>query len=138
MTVELELPEDLSPIWHDPDAVSQVLTNLLSNAAKYGKDAGWIGVRLRLLPDGVEVDVVDRGIGIVAEEQKHIFEQYYRANDPKARRHKGTGIGLTIVKYIMEAHGGRIGVRSAPGEGSTFTLFFPLKAPPAVAERAGA
>jgi len=138
MDIDLTLPEDLPPIWHDADAVSQVLTNLLSNAAKYGRDAGWIGVSLQSDPDGVRVEVTDRGIGISAEDQKHIFDQYYRANDPKARRHKGTGIGLTIVKYIMEAHGGRVGLRSAPGEGSTFTMHFPLTAPAAVAERAGA
>jgi signal transduction histidine kinase len=138
MEIDLVLPEDLPPVWHDPDAVSQVLTNLLSNAAKYGKDAGWVGVSLRVTDTHVEVDVADRGIGIAGDEQRHIFEQYYRANDPKARRHKGTGIGLTIVKYIMEAHSGRIGVRSGPGEGSVFTLQFPLKAPAAVAERAGA
>lgn len=138
MTIDLEMPEDLPPVWHDADAVSQVLTNLLSNAAKYGADAGWIGVVMRGGEEGVEVDVADRGIGIAEAEQAHIFEQYYRSSDPRARRHKGTGIGLTIVKYIMEAHGGSVGLRSLPGRGTTFMLSFPLKNPSAGADRAGA
>ncbi|MFN7145265.1 MAG: sensor histidine kinase, partial [Myxococcota bacterium] len=127
MDIELALPEDLPVVWHDADAVSQVLTNLLSNAAKYGQEAGWIKVVVTAHPDEVRVAVSDGGIGIAPEEQRQIFEQYYRSSDPEARRKKGTGIGLTIVKYIMEAHGGRVSVRSAPGQGSVFTLHFPLR-----------
>lgn len=137
MTVELTLPDDLPVVWHDADAIAQVLNNLLSNAAKYGHDTGWVGVEVRGSDGWVEVDVSDRGIGIAPDEQKAIFDQYYRSVDPKARRKKGTGIGLTIVKYIMEAHAGRVVVRSTPGRGSTFTLYFPTKTPPQ-AERAGA
>ncbi len=129
MDIRLTLPEDLPVVWHDADAVSQVLTNLLSNAAKYGQEAAWIKVDVTAHPDEVRVAVSDGGIGIAPEEQRQIFEQYYRSADPEARRKKGTGIGLTIVKYIMEAHGGRVSVRSAPGRGSTFTLHFPLRQP---------
>lgn len=137
MDVDLELPDDLPVVWHDAEAVSQVLHNLLSNAAKYGQEAGWVKVVVRVVDeDAVEVDVADGGIGIAPDEQRQIFEQYYRSSDPNARRRKGTGIGLTIVKYIMEAHGGRVGVRSSLGQGSTFTLQFPTKPPHA--ERAGA
>lgn len=136
--VELSLPDDLPVVWHDADAVAQVLHNLLSNAAKYGQEGKWIGVEVRVNEGAVEVDVSDRGIGINPAEQRQIFEQYYRSSDPNARRRKGTGIGLTIVKYIMEAHGGRVAVRSAPGKGSTFTLYFNATTPPAQAERAGA
>lgn len=130
MKIDFELPDDLPVIWHDADAVSQVVINLLSNAAKYGQQASWIGVRVRVdePPTGPEicVDVSDRGIGIATIEQKRIFDQYYRSTDPLARAKKGTGIGLTIVRYIMEAHGGRVGIESSPGAGSTFTLHFPL------------
>ncbi|MES2641582.1 MAG: HAMP domain-containing sensor histidine kinase [Myxococcota bacterium] len=135
MDIQLTLPEDLPVVWHDADAVSQVLTNLLSNAAKYGQEAGWIKVDVSAAEPGSSTDggvlvaVSDGGIGIAAEEQRQIFEQYYRSTDPQARRKKGTGIGLTIVKYIMEAHGGRVSVRSATGRGSTFTLHFPLRPP---------
>jgi signal transduction histidine kinase len=130
MTIDAELPEDLPVVWHDVDAVSQVVTNLLSNAAKYGQDAGWIGIRVQAIDDEVRVSVSDRGIGIAPQEQRLVFEQYYRSADPLAKRKKGTGIGLTIVKYIMEAHGGHVSVRSELGRGTTFTLHFPLKAPP--------
>lgn len=138
MTLELTLPDDLPVVWHDPDAISQVLTNLLSNAAKYGQEARWVAVAVRVGAEEVEVDVVDRGIGIDPSEQRAIFEQYYRSSDPQAKRRKGTGIGLTIVKYIMEAHGGWVGVLSTPGKGSTFTLHFPLKTPAGTIERVGA
>lgn len=138
MTIDFELPDDLPAIWHDADAVSQVIINLLSNAAKYGQQAGWIGVRVRVDEAAnkgtgeICVDVSDRGIGISTAEQKQVFDQYYRSTDPLARSKKGTGIGLTIVKYIMEAHGGHVGIESAPGVGSTFTLHFPLSfVPPA-------
>ncbi len=140
MTIDFELPDDLPVIWHDADAVSQVVINLLSNAAKYGQQSGWIGVRVRVTgteePGGKKgggeicVDVSDRGIGIAPAEQKQVFDQYYRSSDPQARSKKGTGIGLTIVRYIMEAHGGHVGIESAPGVGSTFTLHFPLSFTP--------
>jgi len=133
--VELELPEDLPAIHHDPEAVAQALTNLLSNAAKYGQDAGWIGVRVLLVDKEVWVEVSDRGIGIAPEEQKLIFSQYYRSNDPQARRRKGTGLGLTIVDYIMKSHNGRVSVRSVLGSGTTFILHFPVRPPDAIVER---
>ncbi len=137
MTIEESYPEDLPPVWHDPDAVAQVVVNLLSNAAKYGQEAGWIGVVVRVRGDEVLVEVTDRGIGIDPSETQAIFEQYYRSNDPAARRKKGTGIGLTIVKYIMEAHGGSVTVRSTHGVGTTFVLHFPIKRPPGL-DRQGA
>ncbi len=124
-TIEENYPEDLPPVRHDADAVAQVLVNLLSNAAKYGGEAGWIGVTVRAAANEVLVEVSDCGIGIAPQELAAIFEQYYRSSDPNARRQKGTGIGLTIVKYIMEAHGGRVSLRSTLGVGTTFTLHFP-------------
>ncbi len=138
MTIELEVPEDLPVVWHDGEAVGQVMHNLLSNAAKYGQEAGWIGIRVYGDDTGVHVDVADRGIGIDTGEQSRVFEQYWRSSDPLARRKKGTGIGLTIVRYIMEAHGGRVTLQSAPGIGTTFTLSFPLRAPVGALERVGA
>jgi signal transduction histidine kinase len=137
MAIEDVYPDDLPPVWHDTDAVAQVVVNLLSNAAKYGKEAGWIGVRVFGEATEVCVEVSDRGIGVQASELSHIFEQYYRSPDPLARGQKGTGIGLTIVKYIMEAHGGKVTVRSTPGVGTTFVLHFPIKGPP-LADRQGA
>ena len=86
---------------------------------------------------GVEVAVSDEGIGIAPHDLREIFEPFFRSRDALARRRKGTGIGLTIVQYIMQQHGGRVGVQSRPGEGSTFTLQFPFD-PPAGAQLGGA
>jgi signal transduction histidine kinase len=124
-TLDLSLPEVLPPIEHDPDAVAQCVINLVSNAAKYSDEGGWIGIRSRVLERAVEITVSDKGIGIPASDLKNIFEPFYRSEDKSARLRKGTGIGLTITRYIMQAHGGEVSVQSRPGIGSTFTLRFP-------------
>ncbi len=129
LELDVDVPDDLPMVPHDPDAIAQALTNLLSNAAKYGAQGKWIGVSCTVLPDGVEIYVTDKGIGIDKDELIRIFEQYYRADDPRARRLKGTGIGLAIVKYIMEAHGGQVSVSSTPSRGSVFTLYLPFSRP---------
>jgi signal transduction histidine kinase len=129
MAVHLDVPDDLPVVFMDREAISQVLTNLLSNAIKYGADGGWLGVSARRIGGTVEVRVGDRGMGIEPEDQARIFEDFYRSADPAVRRRKGTGIGLTIVRYIVEAHGGTISVVSAPGEGATFVIHLPLQPP---------
>ena len=75
------------------------------------------------------ISVTDRGIGIDEKELPHVFDNFYRSTDAKVRKQKGTGIGLTIVRYIVEAHDGTISVTSKLGEGTTFTLQLPLEAP---------
>ncbi len=131
LEVELTLPDDLPPIRLDREALGQVLTNLLSNAAKYGAEGKWVGVRVARSQDGtgdqVDVSVSDRGIGIASEELPHVFDDFFRSTDPQVRRKKGTGIGLAIVRYIVEAHGGTISVESEAGRGTTFTLSFPIE-----------
>ncbi len=129
LQLEVDVPEDLPPIWMDREAVAQVLINLMSNATKYGAEGKWVGVYVRMGIDGVDVSVSDRGIGISAEDADQIFEHFYRSTDPNVRRRKGTGIGLTIVRYIVEAHGGTVAVDSAPNRGSTFIITFPLDPP---------
>jgi signal transduction histidine kinase len=129
LTLELDVPDDLRPIWIDREAIAQVLINLMSNAAKYGASGGWVGISIRQSHTGVDVSVSDRGIGISAEDSNQIFEHFYRSTDPNVRKKKGTGIGLTIVRYIVEAHGGTIAVDSAPNRGSTFTITFPFDPP---------
>ncbi len=118
------IPDDLPMVKHDSDAIAQVMGNLLSNAAKYG--GGWVQVSATLLPEGIQIEVADHGIGIDYQEVERIFDKFYRSSDPEARRRKGTGIGLAIVRYIMEAHGGQVSVYSTPGKGSVFHLFFPF------------
>jgi signal transduction histidine kinase len=124
--LEVDIPDDMPIVHHDPDAVAQVLINLLTNAFKYGGSGHWIGVSMSLLDTGVEIRVADRGMGISEGDIPKIFEKYYRSSDPRARRHKGTGIGLAIVKYIMDAHTGQILVESKPGRGAVFRLIFPF------------
>jgi signal transduction histidine kinase len=123
--LDVDLPPDLPEVAHDADAVAQCVINLVSNAAKYSSPGGWIGVRGRVVEGGVEITVSDKGIGIAAHDLKQLFEPFFRSRDALARRRKGTGIGLTITRYIMVAHGGDVFVQSKPGQGSTFTLRFP-------------
>ncbi len=127
--LDVELPHDLPEVSFDSDAVAQCVINVVSNAAKYSDPGGWIGVRARVVAGFVEIAISDRGIGIPPHDLRHLFEPYYRSADSLARRRKGTGIGLTITRYIMRAHGGDVSVSSRPGKGSTFTLRFPLRAP---------
>ena len=117
MTVELDLPEDLDPVWIDREAMGQVMTNLLSNAAKYGAAGRHVRVAVVQTAAGIEVSVADRGIGIDPEEIPKVFDDFFRSGDPAVRRSKGTGIGLAIVRYIVEAHGGEIRVESVPRRG---------------------
>jgi signal transduction histidine kinase len=125
----LDVPYDLPPVHHDTDAITQCIVNLVSNAAKYSPGGSQVRVHGRVV-EGVELTVSDDGIGIAPHDLRKIFEPFYRSRDSLARRQKGTGIGLTITRYIIEAHGGSISVQSRPGKGSTFTLRFPTQPPP--------
>lgn len=127
LTLDLELPDDLPPVWLDREAIGQVVVNLLSNAVKYGSQGGWVGVAVRKAAQRVELSVSDRGMGIAPGDLVHIFDHFYRSSDTRVRRQKGTGIGLTIVSYIVEAHGGTISVDSALDRGTTFTVSFPIE-----------
>jgi signal transduction histidine kinase len=103
-----------------------VLLNLVDNAVKHAGDGGEISVRLRRVPGAVALSIADKGAGIAADEQRRIFERFYRAERTRARNVRGSGIGLALVKYIAEAHGGRVQVDSVPGQGATFTVFVPV------------
>jgi two-component system phosphate regulon sensor histidine kinase PhoR len=139
---KLRLKTDIEPalplVRMDEDAMTLVLLNLVDNAVKYGGDGGEVLVRLRRVPGAVALSIADRGSGIAADEQRRIFERFYRAENARSRNVRGSGIGLALVKHIAEAHGGRVEVKSAPGRGSTFTVYLPA-APlvtPAPEERA--
>lgn len=109
----------------DPRAVERILTNLLSNAAKYSPPGSVITVSVTRAPDGVELGVVDQGPGIADEERALIFERFYRGTTDAARSTRGTGIGLTIVKTWMELVGARLEVRSRVGVGTRVSVVFP-------------
>lgn len=109
----------------DAKGLHTVLLNLVDNAVKYTPEGGRVTVTGRGVPGGYEIAVSDTGIGIPPEHQARIFERFYRVDKARDRATGGTGLGLSIVKRIMEAHGGRVTLRSVPDSGSTFTVFFP-------------
>jgi len=113
----------------DREAVARSLLNLVNNALKYSQDRKFIGVHLYRENGSVNLEVLDHGIGIPPQEQQKIFEKFYRVGDPLVHNTKGSGLGLSLVRHIVEAHGGQVLVDSAPGEGSKFTISLPIAAP---------
>ncbi len=111
----------------DEEAVSEAVINLIDNAVKYTRDSKVILLRLNKIGNNAVVEVEDKGIGIPKEEQKKIFEKFYRASKGLVHNTKGTGLGLSLTKHIIDAHKGIIEVESEPGKGSIFRLQFPLK-----------
>jgi PAS domain S-box-containing protein len=124
---EVAFPPDFPVILADEERIREVLENLVSNAVKYSPNGGMIWVGGWADKDKVYVYVVDQGIGIAEDEQEKIFERFYRADSPLKRRTKGVGLGLYIVKAIVEAHGGKIWVESKPGKGSKFIFWLPRR-----------
>ncbi len=124
-----ELPEDPVPVSGEPRHLERAFTNLLTNAVKFTPDGGRVSLRLRL--DGerrqARVEVADTGLGIDPSEVEQVFERFYRSAAVQARAIQGTGLGLPIVRTIVEAHDGRVGVVSTLGEGSTFGVTLPLR-----------
>jgi signal transduction histidine kinase len=112
-------------IFADSDRISQVLWNLLSNAVKYTEAGGHIKMEVSQTRESAAVQVSDDGIGIAYEDQPMIFERLYRTDRSRSRNTGGAGIGLAIVKSIVEAHGGRVTVESEIGKGSCFTIVLP-------------
>jgi signal transduction histidine kinase len=123
--VEVDVPADLPEVEADAGAVVQALGNLVDNAIKYSAGDRSLTVRARVEGGGVAVTVADRGIGIPAAEHARIFEKFYRVGRSETQGRRGSGVGLALVRHIAEAHGGRVTVESAAGEGSRFTLWLP-------------
>jgi two-component system, OmpR family, phosphate regulon sensor histidine kinase PhoR len=118
--------DDLTDIQGDHEAITDSVVNLLDNAIKYSGDHKEIKISTGTKGKYNYVEVHDQGIGISENEQKHIFDKFYRVTEKNlALKAKGSGLGLTIVKHIMDAHNGRIEVESSKGKGSTFRLLFP-------------
>jgi len=126
LRLRTEIESNLPPVRMDEGAMTLVLLNLVDNAVKYASDGGEVSVRLRRVPGAVALSIADRGAGIAHDEQRRIFERFYRAETARAGNIRGSGIGLALVKHIAEAHGGRVEVESAPGRGSTFTVYVPV------------
>lgn len=118
---------NLPPLQVDREAIARALVNLINNALKYSNDDKYLGVRLYRENGVVKLEVHDHGIGIGRNEQAKIFEKFYRAGDPLVHNTKGSGLGLSLVKHISQAHGGDIVVESTPGKGSKFVLSLPVQ-----------
>lgn len=125
-TIVTDFPPDFPPIQGDEKRLGQAISNLLGNALKYSPEGGEIRIAGRTNTDWIEIAVSDQGIGIAPEQQENIFERFYRVDNALTRETQGAGLGLFIVRSIVEAHGGHIRVESQPGQGTTFRFSLPL------------
>ena len=123
---EENIARDIPPVNVDREAIARSLLNLVNNALKYSKDQKYIGVSLYRADSCVKLEVADHGMGIPKSEQEKIFEKFYRCGDPLVHNIKGSGLGLSLVRHIVRAHGGDVQVESAPEKGSKFTIALPL------------
>jgi len=134
--IERKIAPHLPLINADAAALSRAIQNLLSNAMKYGGDSRWIGLSAESVKtsagEEVQIRVSDRGLGITLSEQERVFEPFYRGKEAQAAQIRGNGLGLSLVKHVVVAHGGRVSVESKVGQGSVFILRLPVLA---VAER---
>ncbi len=133
LRLDIDVPDDLPPVKADPSALRRAIRNLLDNAIKYDDRGQSIGVRASTTPTTgtteVAISVEDEGPGIPAADLEHVFEPFYRGRGAKTGQMRGSGLGLSLVQQIVEAHGGRVGVKSTLGQGSSFTIYLPA-APP--------
>jgi signal transduction histidine kinase len=127
IALALVVDPHLGEVTADERKVKQVLVNLLTNAVKFTPEGGRIEVRAALADGAVEIAVSDTGIGIAAEHQEAIFEEFRQVGSDYARKREGTGLGLTLARKFVELHGGRIWVKSELGAGSVFTFTLPLR-----------
>jgi signal transduction histidine kinase len=141
--VHREIPADLPPVLGDAAALRSAVQNLIANAVKYGGRDRWVGIRAQHVRERrkseIRITVSDHGPGIPASELPHIFEPFYRGAEATERQIHGNGLGLSLVRRIVTAHGGRVNVTTRPGAGSAFTISLPVAkadARPAVANDA--
>jgi signal transduction histidine kinase/ligand-binding sensor domain-containing protein len=135
IAIELDVPQDLPMLEVDPTQIKQILYNLMSNAVKFSADHSTVTVSARHLPphesplgeDSIEIRVRDEGIGIDPSEHELIFEEFRQAHGPRGERPHGTGLGLALVKRFVSMHRGSVGVQSALGQGSTFSVVLPCR-----------
>jgi len=124
--ITTNLAENLPQLQIDKDVISEALLNLLNNAVKYSLEEKRVTINTYIVNNHVAIEVIDKGIGIPEYHQKKIFEPFYRVNDSLSKDAEGTGLGLAYVKYIAEAHEGKVTVQSEVGHGSKFTLLLTI------------
>jgi signal transduction histidine kinase len=128
--IEKKIAAHLPMVKADADALSRAIQNLLSNAMKYSGGSRWIGLSAEPVNtangEEVRIKISDRGLGVAPSERERIFEPFYRGKETQAAQIRGNGLGLSLVKHIITAHGGRVSVESKIGEGSVFMLHLPI------------
>jgi signal transduction histidine kinase len=124
--IQTNIQPDLPPVLMDRDAMTQAISNLLDNAIKYSREVKQLSIIAETLGSDLSVEIADHGIGIPRAEQAKIFEKFYRVGNGLVHDVKGSGLGLSLVKHIIEAHKGTISVESDVGKGSRFTILLPL------------
>jgi signal transduction histidine kinase len=122
---EQKIDNNLPQLQVDREAIARSLLNLVNNAVKYSATEKYLAVNLYRHGYGINLEVVDHGIGIADKEQPKIFDKFYRVCDPLVHNTKGSGLGLSLVRHIVQAHGGEVAVESAPGQGSKFIITLP-------------
>lgn len=127
--LSLDIDHRLGRFTADERKLKQILLNLLSNAVKFTPDGGTVSLKAVRQDEGVEISVIDTGIGIEPEFQQKIFDEFFQVGD-QLQKHEGTGLGLAVTKKYIELHGGRIKVQSAKGQGSTFAFTLPVLSTP--------
>lgn len=128
ITLQLDAPRELPALVADDRALRQMLLNLLSNAVKFSASGKRVTLQAVLAADGsMDINVIDQGKGIPPEFQAKIFEPFEQVDDIMTRTHKGTGLGLPLVKALVEMHGGEVRLQSEPDKGTTLTLHFPAR-----------
>jgi signal transduction histidine kinase len=128
MTIEADIPGDLPDLRGDADALRRALENVVTNATKFARQGGWIGIRALASPDRrtVTLEVDDRGPGIPRAERERVLEPFYRGHGAREIQAPGSGLGLGLVRHVVEAHGGRVRVSGRPGGGTTVALELPV------------
>jgi two-component system phosphate regulon sensor histidine kinase PhoR len=129
--LKVEVQDEIPPVLGDSDKFDQIMTNLVSNAIKYSPSGGAVTVSIKSEGDTLTVSVKDNGIGIPQDKLSRVFEKFERVDDRDTRQAGGTGIGLFLVKHLVERHDGQVWVESEPGQGSTFSFRVPLHPPQA-------
>jgi CheY-like chemotaxis protein len=127
VTIASQLQHPVMPMMGDPDRLQQIVWNLLANAIKFTEDGGRVTLSITHADGRLTLSVADTGEGISPEFVPHLFERFQQADRTSHRRHAGLGLGLSLVRQLVELHGGRISAASKVGEGSTFTVSFPSR-----------